>query len=188
MLKFFKEYIKSPGKIGAVAPSSTYLAEKMVEKIPFQNCNCIVEYGPGTGVFTEKILARKKQDTKFIVIEQNKEFYNSLVERYGHKENVVFVCGSAEKVQDYLQQNGYSNADYIISGLPFTSLPKLVARRILKATNKALTKDGAFFTFQYSMVKKNLLEQYFKIRGVNRIIRNLPPAYVLELYSKKIAV
>lgn len=35
----------------------------------FLNVLCIVEYGSGTGVFTEKILNKKKDSTIFIAIE-----------------------------------------------------------------------------------------------------------------------
>lgn len=184
MLGFLKQYVKDPVKIGAMAPSSCFLADKMVEEISFLACDCIVEFGPGTGVFTEKILARKKQETKFIVIEQEEEFYNRLIEKYGHRENVVFYHGSAEDVRRYIREQGCEKADYVISGLPFTSLPKEVSRRILRETNLALAEDGIFYTFQYSLVKKKLFQSYFKIISIRREMRNFPPAYVLGLSAK----
>lgn len=85
MFKFIKEFIKNPKFIGAVAPSSEYLAEKMIEDINFKECNFIIEYGPGTGVFTEKLIARKKENTLLLVIENNKEFCEDLFSMYGHK-------------------------------------------------------------------------------------------------------
>jgi phospholipid N-methyltransferase len=50
---FLKQYIKNPRMIGAVLPSSRNLARKMIEDIDFEKAECIVEYGPGTGVFTK---------------------------------------------------------------------------------------------------------------------------------------
>ena len=49
---FLLEYIKNPRKVGAIMPSSKYLAHEMISSIDFENIDCIVEYGPGTGVFT----------------------------------------------------------------------------------------------------------------------------------------
>ncbi len=49
---FLLEYIKNPSKVGAIAPSSRYLADGMIQSIDFNSAECIVEYGPGTGVFT----------------------------------------------------------------------------------------------------------------------------------------
>ncbi|MGL5353252.1 MAG: SAM-dependent methyltransferase, partial [Clostridium sp.] len=70
-LNFLEEYIKSPRTIGAVAPSSERLAKKMIESINFESAECIVEYGPGTGVFTEKLVRNKKRSTILILIEYN---------------------------------------------------------------------------------------------------------------------
>lgn len=69
---FLFEYIKNPRSVGAVLPSSKYLATAMINAIDFENTNCIVEYGPGTGIFTEKILARVHPSTTVILIEQNR--------------------------------------------------------------------------------------------------------------------
>ncbi|MDE6424717.1 MAG: hypothetical protein K2K89_01060 [Ruminococcus sp.] len=40
-----------------------------------------------------------------------------------NQPNLYIVNGSAENVNTYLAQHGVENADYIVSGLPFTSLP-----------------------------------------------------------------
>lgn len=79
MLEFIKEFIKNPRFIGAVAPSSRHLAEKMLEDIDFKNSTCIIEYGPGTGVFTERLVDRKRDNTLLIVLRIIKSFIkNSL--------------------------------------------------------------------------------------------------------------
>lgn len=67
-MSFFLEYLKHPAKIGAIAPSGKWLAKKMVECVDFSACSCIVEYGPGTGVFTDEIIKRKRRDTTFLLI------------------------------------------------------------------------------------------------------------------------
>ena len=46
----------------------------MVETICFNNAQCIVELGPGTGSFTKEIMKRKEQSTKLILIESNEIF------------------------------------------------------------------------------------------------------------------
>ena len=60
MLNFLKEYIKHPRTVGAVAPSSRRLANGMMMPIDFENASCILEFGPGTGVFTEELIRRRK--------------------------------------------------------------------------------------------------------------------------------
>lgn len=80
LIKFLIEYFKSPRTIGAVAPSSERLAEKMVKDIDFENAKSIVEYGPGIGVFTEKLMERKRQDT--ILILCTVRYYDARYGRY----------------------------------------------------------------------------------------------------------
>ena len=177
---FLLEYIKNPRKVGAIAPSSKHLACKMVESIDFEHAKCIVEYGPGTGVFTEKLLARAEEDTKIILFEINKEFYEILVNLYGHKKNVIILNESAENIKEVIKKYNIKRVDYIVSGLPFISLPKEVSEKILKNTADVLKDHGKFITFQYSMVKKKLFKKFFPSVSTKRTLANIPPAYVLS--------
>lgn len=177
---FLLEYIKNPSFTGAVAPSSKFLANKMIDSINFEEAQCIIEYGPGTGVFTEKILSRVKEDTKVILVEINKEFYNLLKEVYGHKKNVIIINDSAENIDKILENYSIKKVDYILSGLPFASLPKSVSDCILTKTAKIIGSDARFITFQYTLFKLKFLKKYFKNIDYNRTFRNLPPAYVLN--------
>lgn len=185
MFKFIKEFIKNPKYIGAVAPSSKYLAEKMIEDIHFEECNCIIEYGPGTGVFTEKLIARKKENTLLLVFENNKEFYEELCKMYGYKENVIVINDGAENIKKYLKKYNIEQVDYIVSGLPFTVLPLSITNAILKNTRDILSDEGEFITFQYSLLKKNMIENYFNKVKVKKAMINLPPAYVLKCRVKE---
>lgn len=178
---FIWEYIKSPAKVGAFAPSSKRLAKKMVASIDFESCKCIVEFGPGTGVFTDEVIARKREDTVLILIEQNEEFWARLVLRYANKKNVHVVHGDAARVAQYLVQYGQEKADYIVSGLPFTSLPKKVSQSIFAATKKVIGNSGKFITFQYTMLKKNMFLQWFQLENTRYELWNFPPAFVLEM-------
>lgn len=177
---FLLEYIKNPSKVGAIAPSSKYLAEEMIEKINFNTAKCIVEYGPGTGVFTEKILARVKEDTIVILIELNKNFYEDLQKKYGYKNNVIIINESAENIDNILKKYCIKKMDYVVSGLPFASLPKEVSENILRKTSIFLNDNGDFITFQYSLLKKNFIEKFFSYMETKLVVRNLPPAYVLD--------
>lgn len=177
---FFVQYLKSPRIIGAVAPSSKWLAEKMVSDIDFENAQCIVEYGPGTGVFTKKLVEMKKQDTKLLLLETNKIFCANLREKYKNDSSVIIVYGSAEHVIAYLNKHGISKVDYVVSGLPFTSLPKSTSENILRKTQRLLEKGGLFITFQYTLLKKALFSGYFKNIEYERVMLNIPPAYVLK--------
>lgn len=179
-IKFLIEYVKSPKTVGAIAPSSDKLAESMINDINFKNAKCIVEYGPGTGVFTDKILKNKRKDTRLILIEYNEVFYKQLIEEYTDYDNIVIINDSAENIDKYLEKYNIKKVDYIISGLPFTSLPKNVSSKVLKNTGNILKEDGLFITFQYTLLKKDYIANYFKTIDYKKVWFNLPPAYVLK--------
>lgn len=180
IIKFLLEYLRSPRTVGAVAPSSERLAVKMVRDIDFENSKCIVEYGPGTGVFTDKLVERKKKDTLLILLEYNKGFCKQLEERYNGNDNIIIINDSAENIDIYLEKYNIKKVDYVVSGLPFASLPKSVSNKILKKTKTILKKDGLFITFQYTLLKKGFIASYFKEIELERVVLNVPPAYVLN--------
>jgi phospholipid N-methyltransferase len=180
IIKFLVEYIKSPRTVGAVAPSSKKLAEKMVKNIEFENAKCIIEYGPGTGVFTDKLIQGKKRDTILMLLEYNKEFCKQLEKKYNNHSSVIIINDSAENIDKYLELYNIKKVDYIVSGLPFASLPKNISNKILEKTKTILKKGGLFITFQYTLLKKEYIGAYFKNISLERVVVNIPPAYVLK--------
>lgn len=175
---FIKQYITKPRFIGAILPSSKYLANRMVEDINFEHAKYIVEYGPGTGVFTEMLIKKRNNDTVILLLEYNKEFYKLLKEKFKNEPNLHIINDSAEYIDKYLIQYNIPYLDYIVSGLPFTSLPQKVSSTILYKTQIYLKEGGKFFTFQYTLLKKDFIQQYFKNIYIKREFLNFPPAYV----------
>lgn len=111
-MNFLVEYLKHPFKVGAVAPSSKYLAGKMTASISFSKAECIIEYGPGTGVFTKEIIRQKQENTIFLIIEQNEIFYLNLYKKYHNLKNVYICHGDARQVSGFMKQYKISQADY----------------------------------------------------------------------------
>ncbi len=186
MFQFFMQFIRHPKTIGAIAPSGKALAEKMMVPVCFSRAKCIVEYGPGTGSFTRELIRRKQPGTKLLVIEKNPVFYQKLKKEFDGEPDVYLIQGDAADVNHYLSQAGFAAADYIISGLPFTSLPKTVSENILLATQKAIGAKGRFITFQYSLAKQKFFMEYFTMTGRLLEFKNLPPAYVLVMKAAEI--
>lgn len=177
---FILQYILNPRTVGAVLPSSTRLANKMVENINFNDTKFIVEYGPGTGVFTDKLIEKRNKDTVILIVECNNKFYDLLRDKYKNEKNLYIINDSAENIDKHLKRYGIPYIDYVISGLPFASLPQSVASTILNITNKILKDEGKFITFQYTLLKKEFIGEYFREIDVKREAINMPPAYILS--------
>ena len=103
-----------------------------------------------------------------------------LKEKFKKEKNLFIVWGSAENIDEYLKSFSIPYADYIVSGLPFASLPQNVSDEILLTTTKILKKDGVFITFQYTKFKKKFLNQFFDTIDEKWELRNVPPAYVFS--------
>lgn len=179
-LLFLSRFFKNPRSIGAFLPSSRYLAEKMISEVAFEHANLIIEYGPGTGAFTNVILKNRNQNTQVMLIESDQYFYSLLKRKYRNIENLVIINGSAENIDQFVKSSGSQRIDYIISGLPFTSLPKKVSDEILGKTKRMLGEKGRFITFQYSIYKQAYFKEFFKKVDVKREYRNVPPAFILS--------
>jgi phospholipid N-methyltransferase len=180
-MSFILEYFKHPLRIGAVAPSGKRLSQKMMEPVDFSSASVIVEYGPGTGSFTKELVKRRNDGTVLLLIEQNERFCKELEQMYGNIKDVHIINGYAQDVGLYLKEYGFDKADFIVSGLPFTTLPRDISDKILTATGTALGDTGKFITFQYSLVKRSFFEKYFCIIDRLKENRNLPPAYVFVM-------
>ena len=53
---FLKAMLRSPGSVGAIWPSSPFLAKEMVRASALEDAKHVLELGPGTGAFTGEIL------------------------------------------------------------------------------------------------------------------------------------
>lgn len=175
-LLFFRNFLSNPFAIGSVIPSSRHLVSDLLDGVDFPNAKVVVEYGPGTGVFTDEILRRLAPDAKFLCIELLDDFYNTLKARY-NDPRLILIHGSAADVEQHLQAHGLATADAVVSGLPFTSLPEGLRHEILSATVKVLKPDGRLVLYQYSQFMTGHIRQYFGNITSRLTLLNVPPAF-----------
>lgn len=175
--KFFNQFLKKGNKVGAVAPSSKFLSQKMLSTLPIEQCKLIVELGPGTGVFTEQIMARKPSDCTFLVIELNDSFYRELSSKY-LTDGVEVIHDSAGNLQQILADRSLGKCDLIVSSIPLAILSKELQNTIIETSANCLEPKGSFVQFQYSLQAKKILSQYFSQVGIRFTALNFPPAFV----------
>lgn len=176
---FAEEFFRDPATVGSLIPSSRELTNKVVEPIDFASAKCIVEYGPGTGVFTDRLVELRRPETVLVLVEVNERFVQLLQERYAGQPNVHVLHCSADQTGPELQRLGIQGADYVVCGLPFSSLPLTLGWRILDHTRQLLLPDGKLILFQYSQQNKKLFEKFFHLLEEGHVLLNLPPAYVM---------
>lgn len=152
----------------------------MLDVAAIPEANVIAEFGPGTGVFTQEIIRRMAPHARLLVFEIDPQFVAVLRAQWSDPR-VEIIEASAATIEQQLAQRGLSQVDCIVSGLPFTSLPRPVTHAILAATRRVLRPGGVFVTYQYTPVLRNILRTYFPLTRISRLVlRNLPPALVFE--------
>ncbi|MFB6305736.1 MAG: class I SAM-dependent methyltransferase, partial [Flavobacteriales bacterium] len=128
-IKFLGQFFKKENNVGAIIPSSKFLAKKIMKPMDFENANVIIELGGGTGIITKELLSNMREDAKLYVFETNESFCKQL--RKINDKRLSLIEDSAEKIHDYLNQDNISECKYIISSLPFTILPSSVKKDII---------------------------------------------------------
>lgn len=185
-VNFLRQYLRDPRSIGAVAPSWPALARAMVDAIDLQAAHAMIEYGPGTGVFTAELIARRAPGTRIIAIERNADFCAALRTRFRDVPDVTIVEGSAADVARIAADNGVTRVDYVLSGLPLSSLPKALSEAVLGETADLLGAHGRFVLFQYSRYRRAMLARHFQHITSRRVLANLPPAYVFACDNRAV--
>ena len=148
-LLFARSFFRHPVMLGSVIPSSRFLIREVLDPIHWGRAHVIVEYGPGVGTITGEILERMRSSATLIAIETNPDFVSYLRQAYPDQRLRV-VHGSAADVKAILQEHGFTHASYIISGIPFSTLPAPLREHILRDTKAALQPGGAFLVYQFS--------------------------------------
>jgi phospholipid N-methyltransferase len=173
--QFLRGFLKNPVMVGSIIPSSRILIEKMLEPVDWENTRLFVEYGPGVGTFTRPILDLLGPDAKLVTIDTNPDFTKYLT-RSIDDPRLIAVTGSAADVEQILAERGLGQADYVVSGLPFSTLPPGVGDAIAAATAKVIRIGGAFLVYQFSPKVRDFIKPHFQRidRGFEWI--NVPPA------------
>ena len=172
---FFRGFIKHPVMVGSVIPSSRMLIDKMLGQVDWQNTKLFVEYGPGVGTFTQHILERLAPDATLLTIDTNSDFTEYLNGKFTDSR-LEAVTGSAANVRKIMADRGFDHADFILSGLPFSTLPPGVGARIAEETAAALRPGGAFLVYQFSPKVRDFIAPHFERIDKGFEWRNIPPA------------
>lgn len=181
---FLKQLLADPGHTGAIAPSSSQLAKQIVEFAQPRSSAIIVEFGPGTGVFTQEILSALTPGQRFFAIEVNPDFVAALNREY---PGLHVHLGCASDLPDFCRKEGVDHVDCVISGLPWANFPEGLQAKILDNMLEVMPEGAIFVTFAYlqSLImpsgknfKHNLQQRFSKVETSGIIWMNLPPALI----------
>ena len=175
LLLFGRNFLKHPRMLGSLIPSSRFLVDRVLGQVDWARARTVVEYGPGVGTLTGEILRRLRADATFLAIEMNRDFVRYL-RRTVQDRRFHVVEGSAADAGRELASRGLKHADYVISGIPYSTMPPEIRDRILHTTHDVLHPEGAFLVYQFTRAVLPFLQETFGRVEQGFEPRNIMPA------------
>jgi len=202
---FLKRYLDNPSTVGALAPSSTALAEALCE--PFRQRKrpaCVLEIGAGTGAVTRHIGALLGNEDELDICEIEPEFVRILEgDVLSRPEFAPAIAAGrvrllSQPIQELTHEDRY---DFVISGLPLTAFKLRDVRDIFAVIRRCLKPGGVLSYFEYVALRRtsrmlSLGQRRRRIRFVSAylskrirrhqfdhrtVLMNFPPAHARHL-------
>jgi phospholipid N-methyltransferase len=176
-VQFFRGFLKSPKEVGSIIPSSRFLERRIVRSAGIGEARTIVELGPGTGGTTRALLRAMRPDATLLAIEINERFAEHL-ERELPDPRLRVYRGSAADISPALQESGLPAPDVVLSGIPFSTMPRPLGSAILDSAHAALAPGGRFVAYQLRDRVEMLGRPVFGPARKQTELRNVPPMRV----------
>ncbi|WNS43114.1 methyltransferase domain-containing protein [Paenibacillus sp. MMS20-IR301] len=173
-LLFLRGFLRDPLRVGSILPSSPALAETLVRCIPWAEIHSVAELGAGTGTITRLIDLHRADSSQVFLFERNKTMRTYLKERFP----AFMFHSNASYLLKKLNDEGVSQLDCILCGLPFFNFSDEMRERLLHQIVQALKPGGYFVAYRFSLQMKKHFAARFTIERVEFVGRNFPPAYV----------
>ncbi len=172
--RFWSAWFRSPGSVGAVAPSSPSLAKAMVHALGDIPDGDILELGPGTGAITHYILQLTGRHV--IALEKDHKMAAKLQQLLPKLE---VLQGDAQYIPELLSGRQLAA---VVSGLPLLNMPHEIRENIIAGAFEAMHADGVMVQFTYGPnqpIPVDLTDALgIKGKRGKKIWNNVPPATV----------
>jgi len=184
-IQFLQAFLKNPGTVGSITPSSPELARRMVAGLRPGADDVVLELGVGTGAITKFLQEIVSDEKSYLGIELDPDLVRSLKRNY---PGLKIVRGNALNASEIHRKSGLGKVGTIICCLPFVSIPNEVGEKILLEIDKFMQLGCTFRTFQYAhgyyfpsaiKLREYMRDRYGKSKRSPLIVKNVPPAYTL---------
>lgn len=169
-----RSMLESPRAVGAVWPTSKWAVRDLLDMGDLAAAKRVIEFGVGTGVYTEQILERLAPDAEFMAFEIDPRLAQAVSDNL-KDPRLRMIHDSAESAEQYLEGE---KTDAVISSLPFTTFPAPLRENVLDVSHRILAPGAPLLVLQYSTSLMPHLEKRFS--RVRRRISplNVPPAFL----------
>ena len=176
-IAFFQAFLRKPKEVGSIIPSSRFLMRRVVREARVDRARLVVELGPGTGGSTRALLRSMRPDATLLAIEINPRFARLIATSIRDPRLIVHV-GSAEDITGALKAHGLPAPDVVLSGIPFSTMPKGLGLSVVREVHHVLAPGGRFVAYQVRDRVEILGRQIFGPARVQTVLLNVPPMRV----------
>jgi phosphatidylethanolamine/phosphatidyl-N-methylethanolamine N-methyltransferase len=180
---FFRQWLRSPKSMGAVAPSSKILARAVTEAVVWQPGDTVVDLGAGTGSITQGLLEAGLPPEAVVMVELDRPLFDYL--RHNFPKCTV-LNADATMLADALREAGVERVSTVISGLPMITMPLRIQRAVIEQSFAVVGPQGCLLQYSYSPVAPIPARKLgVEAKLVKFVVRNLPPATVWRFRPAK---
>ena len=180
---FLREWLSDPLRVASVTPSGRALAAMMTRELDAESAP-VIELGPGTGVFTDAMIARGIPEDRLVLVEMGASFAQLLRLRL---PAATVLEMDATRLGKTLMPGG-ERAGAVVSGLPVLAMPPRVVMHIVHGAFVHLRDGGAMYQFTYGPrcpVRRPILDRLgLTAKRVGGAMLNVPPASVYRIVRK----
>ena len=175
-LAFLKGFLRQPGDVGSVIPSSRFLERKTVRMAGVAQADSVIELGPGTGGTTRAILSAMPESATLLAIELDPMFADQV--RNIDDRRLIVHQGSAEHLAELIVAHRLRAPNAILSGIPFSTMPEAVGTRVIEAIRDVLAPGGCFVAYQFRGAVADRARPILGEPEVSPEFLNIPPMRV----------
>jgi phosphatidylethanolamine/phosphatidyl-N-methylethanolamine N-methyltransferase len=173
-LRFFRGLVTQPKTVGAIVPTSVFMARRMASVANPASSLPVLELGPGTGVVTKALLRRGIAPEKLVTVEYSTTFCKHLKRDF---PDIRLIHGDAFQLDRTLSDLGPIHFDCVISGLPLLNFSVEDRISLVEDALGRIPKGRPFLQFSYgpsSPIPPG--RGHYSVERFGWEIRNIPPA------------
>lgn len=175
---FLKGFLREPKGVGSIIPSSRQMERRLARVAKLPMATSVVELGPGTGGTTRSFLRAMPHGSTLMSIELDSLFVEH-VRRTVHDSRLIVHQGSAEHIAEALASYRLQAPQAVISGIPFSTMPAEIGRRIIEAVRDSLAPGGCFVAYQFRDAVARLANPILGEPDCDELeLLNVPPMHV----------
>lgn len=177
-MQFLCGFASRPLKVASVWPSSKDLGNRLAALPCVQEARFVVELGPGLGGTTRALLSSMRADAQLLGIEIVEQFADAL--RAIPDPRLHVVQGCALGLDRVLKSRRLPRPDVVISGIPFSAMPRVKGAALVRKIHALLPIGGTFVTYQVRARVRDFADELFGPARESVVLANFPPLRIFE--------